>query len=207
MNAILGFCSLLWEKRTSENTIKQYIDIIDSNCRQLLGIIDNILEISTIDAGQLQLDNIPVNPSEVIQEFYFVYKSSAEINNNKLIPVFEKNTEFTFNVDEVKLKQVISNILGNALKYTSNGTITFGYRIKVDSIYFFVQDTGPGIDKQYHRAIFERFRKLEYDNTQLYGGNGLGLSISKALIELMGGTIDLQSEINKGAMFYFDLPI
>jgi signal transduction histidine kinase len=141
-----------------------------------------------------------------------------EINNTHRVKVEEKGIEFKIVcrctdsenkiilVDKDRLHQIFNNLIGNALKFTSQGYIEFGCNLVGDQIEFHVKDTGIGISKEFHDLIFERFRQVDASYSRMFGGNGLGLALSKNLIELMGGKIRVESELGKGAAFYFTLP-
>jgi signal transduction histidine kinase len=132
-----------------------------------------------------------------------------QTEHNKLeliqtIPAINKNV-FIF-ADADRLQQIFSNLIGNAIKFTANGSIEIGYQPKGQMIEFYVKDTGIGIPVEYQDKIFTRFIQVEAESTRKYGGNGLGLAITKSLVELMGGEIWVKSEISKGSAFYFTLP-
>ncbi|MDD2307109.1 MAG: ATP-binding protein [Prolixibacteraceae bacterium] len=119
--------------------------------------------------------------------------------------ISKPENDFRMTGDKDKIKQIISNLVSNAIKFTEIGYIEIGYSILANSILFYVKDTGIGISKEYHEIIFERFRQVKLANTRKYGGNGLGLTIAKQLAERMGGEITLESEIDKGITFYFSI--
>ena len=119
----------------------------------------------------------------------------------------DKNEETVILADAERLRQVFNNLISNAIKFTSNGRIEIGYQLKGKMIEFFIKDTGIGIPAKYHKIIFDRFRQIETSTTRNFGGNGLGLAISKNMVELMGGEIWLKSELGKGSSFYFTVPI
>ncbi|MDP3441470.1 MAG: ATP-binding protein, partial [Ignavibacteria bacterium] len=132
---------------------------------------------------------------------------SFETNGNELELIFPDNDEETFIFADVeRLRQIFNNLMSNAIKFTVIGSIEIGYQLKGKMVEFYIKDTGIGIPVEYHKVIFERFRQVETSTTRKFGGNGLGLSISKNLVELMGGKIWLESESGKGSVFYFTLP-
>ncbi|MEA3504948.1 MAG: ATP-binding protein, partial [Bacteroidota bacterium] len=139
-----------------------------------------------------------------------IIETNANIAEEKSVKVFVKNAltddDSVIFADETKLVQVLTNLLSNAIKFTAKGHITIGYFIKNGFIEFFIEDTGIGIDPEYHKMIFDRFSQAKKQSGKLYGGTGLGLSISKAFVEKMGGEIWVQSEKNRGATFYFTIP-
>ena len=218
MNAILGFASLLSFTDISGEDRDKYTARINKNCRLLLQLIDDILDMSTIQAGQMVIVKNEFSVTEVLGEIYneaALEHRELEIDNIKLELVKngdEKN--YTLYSDVGRFKQVLRNLLGNATKYTEKGTIRFGYVPLYDSDYdnepsmlqFFVEDTGIGIPAEKSEFIFEWFNKIEDDPSKLYRGAGLGLYISKRLIQLMGGDIWFNSKPKEGSTFYFTLP-
>lgn len=208
MNAILGFSDLLHDADTYE--VKQhYISIIQKSGEHLMSIINDIIDVSKIETGQVQ----PYYESIYILAFIQDIHRSLQVTIPK-----EKNIEFelihahiqdktTLYIDQVKLRQVITNLISNAIKFTETGKITFACSIKENNeIEFVVSDTGIGIDKEHFSAIFDRFRQLDNEKGIKQTGSGLGLAISKAYIEMMGGTITVSSRKGKGSRFCVTLP-
>ncbi|MFO7868467.1 MAG: PAS domain S-box protein [Bacteroidales bacterium] len=208
LNAIVGFSRLLARKNYEESKRTLFIQDIQANSNQLLAIINDILDISKIESGQFTLNPEPVCLNKLLQEVYDSF--SVQIKNKHISFFCDKplpDTDVTIYTDEVRLKQVLNNLLHNAFKFTEKGIIHFGYTQEIDSfITLFVKDSGIGIAKEKHEIIFEHFRQEDDTTTRQYGGTGLGLSISKRLIELMGGTIWVDSEKNKGAHFFIRIP-
>lgn len=208
LNAIVGFSRLLARKNYEPEKRKLFIDDIQSNSNQLLTIINDILDISKIESGQFILNPTVVCINKVLQEV----NDSIQIQlKDKAITLFcEKPLQdavVTIVTDEVRLKQVLENLLQNATKFTEKGYIYFGYQQNItNEIVFFVRDTGIGIAPEKQNIIFEHFRQEDDTTTRKYGGTGLGLSISKKLIELMGGRIWVESEKFKGAEFFITIP-
>jgi PAS domain S-box-containing protein len=206
LNAILGFSGLLKEVFDSREKTDEYVEIIESSGQQLLNIIDDILEISKIEAGQISISPDTININKVMRELYQLYSRQAELKNLKLFLLDDYRNDFYTITDENRLKQILCNLLNNALKFTSAGKIQFGYEIEDDDIRFYVNDTGIGLSEEDCTIIFKPFRQVETGSTRSYGGNGLGLSISKALVEKLGGTITVKSEPLKGSSFSFTIP-
>lgn len=208
LNAIVGFSRLLVRKNYEEAKRKLFIRDIQSNSDQLLTIINDILDISKIESGQIVLSPIKVNINVLLQEVHDtmllqVKNSQIALFCNKPLP----DAQVEISIDDVRLKQVLTNLLNNAIKFTEKGYIHFGYKtLNTNEILFFVEDTGVGIAKDKHDVIFEHFRQEDNTTTRRYGGTGLGLSISKKLVELMGGTLWVESEKHKGATFYIRIP-
>jgi len=207
MNAIIGFSSLLIENHLDLKTRKDLVTEIITKGFVLVKLIDNILDLAKIDSNQLIIDYSDVSIDALFNEILFEYKENInnkglELNINKL------NTEDVIvHTDGYRLKQVLFNLVENALKYTEAGYIELGYQIQNTNIKLYVKDTGKGISKDKMDLIFQRFTKIEDDKKKLYRGAGLGLTISKNIIELLNGKLKVESELNKGTVFYFTIPI
>jgi signal transduction histidine kinase len=210
MNAIMGFADLLGYPDISPAERNNFISIIQNSGNRLLNIIDAIIEISKIEAGQVTPKLRTINLDLFIDNLFnsLVYKISKDklIELKKIRP--DSLTGLNITTDEVKLKQIFTNLINNSIKFTEKGFIAFGYELKSENeIAFIVRDSGVGIDKSDLEFIFERFRRVEGNQAIIKGGPGLGLSISKAYVEMLGGNIFVDSEIGKGAAFTFVLPI
>ena len=207
MNGILGFSNMLTRPNVSTEKLKQYAEIIDSCGSQLVSIIDDIIDISKIEANQMKIVVQPEDIHLIFNELYTLLKPRAEIS--KLHFSFEtdsKEERLFIHTDGIRLKQILINLIINAFKFTSVGYVKFGYKIKGQFIEFFVKDTGFGIEPKAQQRIFERFTQVENESADKPGGTGLGLPISKALTELLGGKMWLESEVDKGTIFYFTIP-
>ena len=208
MNAIVGFSKLLDSENLSLNKRREYIKNIVEKGYQLLQIINDIIDVSKIEANQLNINKSSFSLNEMMNEIYQEFLEESKNKDNIEFSVDKESANGSYiKMDQNRLKQILSNLLSNAFKYTDEGKIVFGYQLKdQETIMFYVKDTGIGIDKDKHHIIFDSFRKSDNSTTRIYGGTGLGLSISKALVELMGGNIWVESTLNKGAEFYFTLP-
>jgi PAS domain S-box-containing protein len=209
MNAMLGFADLLSVQGTSTEERSTYIDIIQKSGKQLLSIINDIIEISQIETGQITLHLTPVDLVNLMQNLYqqlrVTIPASKTVELKFIAPPIKDESRII--TDEVKLQQILNNLISNAIKYTERGSITVAYEFKDDrEIRFMVQDTGIGIDRKYHQLIFERFRQVEGDTAIKYGGSGLGLAISKAYVTMLGGEISVCSLLGKGSTFTFTIP-
>ncbi|MBK7027821.1 MAG: response regulator [Bacteroidales bacterium] len=208
MNAIMGYSDFLLDVNLNKTKTEQFVRIIHNSCNQLLTIISDIIDISRIESGELVIKTTRVNLNQILSETFNAYKEISKVKGINLI--YNARPEYQYveiETDLNWLRQVINNLMCNAIKFTRAGDVTFGFEIKKDFTEFFVNDSGIGIDKKHHLKIFERFRKIDASADTLYGGNGLGLSISKALIEKLGGSIWLQSEPGKGSSFHFTIPL
>jgi len=210
MNAILGFATLVRNRVLSEEKRRQYIDLINSNCKQLLHIITDIIDISKIEAGQISIFNKNFQLNKALYDLYINYKNQADVLGKPINFLFNpglKDEDSAIFTDKVRLEQILSNLLSNALKFTEKGHIELGYFIdRKKDIVFFVKDTGIGINEDEQKVIFDRFRQANSSYNKIYGGTGLGLSISKGLTERLGGKIWVESKIGKGSEFYFNIP-
>jgi len=208
MNGIIGFSDFLSDKNLPDNIRREYIDIIQSSGKQLLNVIDDLMDISKIETNQIELEIDSVNINKLLNSVYLLFKETA--SNKKISFILENRIEkkdFTIKTDLIRVRQVISNLLSNAFKFTHSGHVAFGCTVKKDIVEFFVEDTGVGIPSLLHGKIFDRFHQVQNKLTSNYGGTGLGLAISKALVEMLGGDIRFTSESSKGSTFYFTLPI
>jgi len=206
LNGIIGFSTLLNEEDLSRNDIKEYTTIINRSGQRLLEIVNNVLDISKIQTGQLEGNQYPLLINTLLSDLLAFY---TPITIAKKITLIHHNLDDKNRIiysDEGKLNQILANLINNSIKFTSTGKIEFGYTVKNNTIQFYVQDTGIGIPVEIQDRIFERFFQADHSSARLYGGTGLGLAICKGLVELMGGKIWVESEINQGSTFYFTLP-
>jgi len=211
MNSIMGFADLLNEPDLDDEKRQQFTDIIIGRSADLLKIINDILDISRIESGNTTTCNINCDLNKMLDHLYLDFASEIELKaESKVRLVCEKAISLggiVFEIDELKLKQIFTNLLENALKFTVQGTIRFGFQMPENgTITCFVSDTGIGIDPKYHDIIFERFRQAEIPDRHAHKGTGLGLAICKGNAELMGGTMWVESEPGKGSKFFFRLP-
>jgi len=211
MNGILGFSELLRENDLNKNEINRYIDIINSNGRQLLDIIDDIITVSNLEVKQLKLNNRQFNLVSFLEKIRLTIEMESRYiekeHINLVFPVLKQEV-YQIEADEGKMQQVLINLLKNALKFTSRGSVQLKLTEMDDRMLFFqVQDSGMGISADMQEVIFDRFRQVDDSNTRSFGGTGLGLAISKGLVELMGGKIWLKSSLGKGSSFGFSIPI
>jgi signal transduction histidine kinase/ActR/RegA family two-component response regulator len=217
MNGILGFTELLKEPMLTGEVQKEYINIIEKSGIRLLSIIDDLVSISKVESGLMEVSVSETNVNDHIEFVYNFFKPSAE---NKKIFFSYNNTlpekEAKILTDSQKIIAILTNLVNNAIKFTSNGSIEFGYEKKGDWLEFYVRDTGIGVPQEQREIIFERFRQGSEALTRNYEGAGLGLSISKAYVEMIGGKIWFISnsadqipagpDNNKGSTFFFTIP-
>lgn len=207
LNSIIGFSELLAEPDFDDEQKNEFIHLIVTNGNNLLTIISDIMDISKLESGELKIYNKRINTSIYISNLKAQFAFQIEAKGLEFI-VLNPSTHENISIfaDGDRLNQVFNNLLSNALKFTSNGSIEIGYQPKGEMVEFYVKDSGIGIPLEYYKNIFDRFRQVEDEKTRKYGGNGLGLAITKNLIELMGGKIWLESEPGKGSVFYFTMP-
>lgn len=208
MNAIVGFSALLNEPDIDSTTRQFYNDMIMNSSDQLLSIITDIIDISNIEANIVKTTKIEVNLNSIIGSLYAQFLLKA--NEREITLVSEPSLPDEDSIiltDKTKLIQIISNLLNNAFKFTQKGQIKFGYAVKDKLLEFFVSDTGLGIPEKYHQKIFDRFYQVADPVNKLNEGTGVGLSICKAYVELLGGEIRLSSTSGGGSTFIFTLPL
>ncbi len=206
LNSILGFSDLLTAPNLDTESRKEYASIICSSGNNLLSIINDIMDISKIEAGQITLIKHEFSANKLISKIQKEYTIKARSKGIEIILKPQTTAqELIIKSDEFRIKQVLINFIGNAIKFTDSGYIEIGVDLVKTSILFHVKDTGIGIPKEFHDKIFDRFRQVEAAHTRKYGGNGLGLAITKNLAELLDGRIWLESEPNVGSTFYFAL--
>lgn len=209
LNAIIGFSSLLTDSDLSVSEKRNLSDVLYKNSNDLLKLIENLIEISEIETGQLTIKKSECNVNKMIEDLRTTILSdnkkgkSVKLNVRREI----KSEDFTILTDPLRLKQILNNLISNASKFTDNGFIEFGYTFKDErTLMFYVIDTGIGIEPEKQKYIFNPFRQADDSNTRRFGGMGLGLAISKHLVEKLGGKIWLTSIPNSGSTFYFTIP-
>ena len=211
MNGILGFAGLLKEPDLTEEEQVEYIQIIEDSGVRMLNIINDIMSISKVESGQMEITISETNINDQIKYLYTFFRPEVEGKGMKL---FIKNSlpakDAVIKTDKEKVYAILTNLVKNAIKFTHSGSIEFGYCLKSGNepgeLEFFVKDTGMGIAEEQKGFIFDRFRQGSESLSRNYEGAGLGLAISKAYVEMLGGKIWVESEVKKGSVFYFTLP-
>jgi signal transduction histidine kinase len=207
MNGIIGFSDLLATPDLTADLRRTYAELISTSSHQLLSIINNILDISHIESGQTEVIQDTVSINEILDHiglFYITMAKEKQISFQIVKPL--DNEDDMIITDRDKLQQILDNLLDNAFKFIKKGEIKLGYIMDPDMVRFYVEDTGPGIEALQQERIFERFTKVNVVKEKLIAGAGLGLAISKALVELLGGTMMVSSVPGKGSVFSFTLP-
>ncbi len=211
MNGIIGFAELLKEPDLKSENRQKYLEIIEKSGARMLGIINDIVDISKIEAGLMKLDIKESHIAEQIEEIYTFFKPEAEAKRINLSYTNSLSAkEAIIKTDGGKLYAVLTNLVKNAIKYTHEGSIQLGYNLKTEGkskvLEFYVKDTGIGISPDRQKAIFDRFIRADIVDKMAYQGAGLGLAISKAYVEMLGGELWVESEKGRGSTFYFTLP-
>ena len=208
MNGILGFTELLKEAKLTGEQQQKYISIIEKSGNRLLAIINDIISISKVESGQMELSVSETNVKGLLDYIYTFFKPAAQ---QKGIRLSFKNTEpadeTIIHTDREKVYAILTNLVKNAIKFTLKGSIEFGYNKKDNYLEFFVKDAGIGISREQKKIIFDRFRQANDSLTRNYEGAGLGLSISKAYVEMLGGKIWVESQPGNGSTFFFTIPV
>lgn len=211
MNGLVGFASLLREEDTDTATRNQYLDVIEGCSNQLLNLINDIIDVSKIEAGELKISKGKCNVGSMMAKLETTFNQLKTEKHKEHIEIIAKvpavHANLTIHSDPTRLEQVMVNLIGNALKFTDQGSIKFGFNVRDNKVLFKVADTGIGMDQDKLDLIFERFQRLNAGDRAKYDGTGLGLAISKGIINLLGGEIKVESEPGKGSTFSFDIPL
>ena len=210
MNGLVGFANLLRDDDLNSETKNKYIDIIENSSKQLLNLIDDIIDVSKIEARELKINK---KPSKLSDLFYATQSTFSELKNeiNKeqveiAVNIPKESENLVLDTDPDRLQQVLVNLVNNALKFTEKGRIEFGYKQIDDKVAIYVTDEGIGIPNDKFDIIFNRFEQIRNGNNDFNEGTGLGLSISKGIVELLGGKLHVESQESIGSTFSFDLP-
>ncbi|MFO7658623.1 MAG: ATP-binding protein, partial [Bacteroidales bacterium] len=208
LNAAGGFSKLLNDNNFSNQERRKFVNIINDNIDSLLELMDDIIDISLLEADQISLSFQSIDINDLLREIEEIFRK----NNKKQLDIKYKTSDnlsdkIYLNSDMQRIRQIITNLLNNAVKFSEKGQVQFGFDLIEKQIRFFVSDTGIGIDKEDFDKIFNPFYKIESNNDRLYRGAGIGLAICKKIVELMGGEIWVESEIDTGSVFYFTVPV
>lgn len=210
LNAIVGFSQLLTERDLPKEKRERYSNLITENGDYLMKLISDILDVSMIESGHLSIVKSRVNLNKLLNQIYSIHnemlQAKAASRFDLLLEIPAKTTYIE--VDEMRLKQVIFNLIGNAIKYTTKGYIKIGYSVSEQDIIFFVEDTGCGIKEEFQPEVFSRFvRHEDSREVKTTRGSGIGLSLSKELVHILGGRIWFTSKYKEGTTFYFSVPL
>jgi signal transduction histidine kinase/CheY-like chemotaxis protein len=211
MNGIMGLAHLLANPDIDSETQQEYVNLILNSGNVLISLLDDIMDVSRIEAKQVVASKEDFNLNELMRELHGFFSTELEVMGKKVLELSYKvaldDDDAVIHTDRVKLRQIMVNLLSNSLKFTETGRIEFGYQLQQDnSLLFYVSDTGIGISTDKQKQIFERFVQADDSLSRHFGGSGLGLSICKGFVDLLGGKIWVDSAPSKGARFYFTIP-
>ncbi|HAF30453.1 MAG TPA: hypothetical protein DCG75_15530 [Bacteroidales bacterium] len=212
MNAIIGFSNLINDEEIEKEYKLELTKLIKKNSNVLLNLIDDIIDIAKIESDQLAIKEKSCFVNQIFNDLLMEFDDSIEPNDQISIKISEEQLTNPLEIksDPYRLQQILKNLISNAVKFTEKGSVEIGYNLininENSQIQFFVKDTGIGLSQEQQTLIFSRFTKIENNKKKIYRGAGLGLAITKSLVELMGGEIKVESEINKGSTFSFTIP-
>ncbi len=211
LNGINGFLQFLTSGDISPELRQEYIRVVNTCSRQLIQLIEDVIDIAKVEANQLDVSPEVTDINRIMQDLLVLFEAELSIQNKTMVALILDDAGFirpalTY-VDPIRLRQTLSHLINNAIKFTQKGYIRFGYRLHpTGMLEFEVEDTGIGISEDMYEIIFERFRQIEQGNNRIYGGTGIGLTISQGLVQLMGGHMRLQSVVGEGSTFSFTIP-
>ncbi|HDJ33438.1 MAG TPA: hypothetical protein ENF21_05000 [Bacteroidetes bacterium] len=212
MNSIIGFSSLLADNDITREQKQLYLSYINNSSESLLGIIENMIDMAMLEAGQVELQESSFSVGGMLEELYARLSVMKQKRNKDLVALLlsrpQEPAELNIVADRYRLEQIMMNLAENAMKFTDRGVIEIGFRLKNENILqLFVKDTGRGIDAGHHQMIFESFRISRKENDPHIAGSGLGLSIVKSLVELMKGEVWMEPNGEQGSIFKINLPL
>ena len=207
MNGIMGFADLLKHSGHSEKDKLEYLRLIEESGDRMLNILNDLIDISKIEAGQMEVIENETNLNILLNRLFCFFKPQADTKGLELqLSSTLPNDMCNIITDEIKLSQIITNLVKNSIKFTNTGSVVFGYKVEKEELRFYVHDTGIGIPANLKHNIFKRFIQAENDYTKAYEGAGLGLSITESFVEMLGGKIWFKSKQNEKTSFYFTIP-
>ncbi len=208
LNGILGFAEIMSEPDLSDEDKKDSISMLQESSDRLLNTITNYMDISLITVGNLTIYKKDFFPAQILRKVFENYKPLCSDKKLKLLLVIrEQDSDISINSDPEIVEKITCHLLNNAIKFTENGSISFGYKIQKGELEFFVQDTGIGIGKESFKIVFDNFAKEDRGALKFTEGSGLGLSIAKGMIQILGGSIRVESESGVGSVFFFTIPL
>lgn len=207
LNAIVGFSSLISDTEVQESDRKMYEDQIVRNSDYLLNLIEDIIDVSKIESNQLKVKIEPIDIVPVINKVVQSFRLTIPANKKVNVVAECHSEKMIIRVDQLRFEQILRNLLSNAVKFTDEGSIEVSCEKKNDYYVFSVKDTGIGIHIEHQKIIFDRFMKIDNSKQHLYRGTGIGLFLSKQLVEMFGGKIWVESEVGKGSVFFFTIPV
>ncbi|GMT45396.1 MAG: hypothetical protein IEMM0006_1228 [bacterium] len=208
LNAIVGFSNLLADGTIKDEEKEQYVSIINSSNETLLQLIDDILDVSMIEANQMKINKINFSVNELLLNLQRTYNSILKEKKKDVVQLklHHPGESYWITSDQIRINQVLVNLLNNAIKFTNKGSIEIGFEPEGDRLKFYIKDTGIGIEEAHLAQLFDRFYKIEDNNRKLYRGTGIGLYLSKKIVEMLGGQIQVTSVFGEGSVFSFYIP-
>jgi len=211
LNGIIGTVNLMLEEPSLPEQ-QQNLKVLKYSSEHMLSVVNDVLDFSKIEAGKMELASEEFNMKHVLDKIYTVFKNQFDGKSVAFEFDVDSKLDQFFKSDETRLRQVLTNLLGNALKFTEKGYVKLSAKLipsdnNLAAIYFSLKDTGIGMSKEHQQAIFDAFNQAETSTTRKYGGTGLGLTISKKIVLKLGGNLQLESEPNKGSHFYFTIQV
>ena len=212
MNSIIGFSNILAKNNLTTDQKELYLEYINSSSDDLLNLVENMIDLAMLESGQMELNMAACSVSALFNELYAKFNREKHIlEKNSVALLMSKSAEendLVIETDPLRLKQVLSNLISNGLKFTDKGVVEFGYKINEQKqLYFFVKDSGKGVSEVLQNSIFNSFQKENDDSDDQKSGVGIGLAIAKEVIKLMGGDIGFKPNPTRGSLFYFTVPI
>ena len=212
MNSIIGFSNILANNDLTADQKDLYLEYINSSSDELLHLVENMIDLAMLESGQTELNEVACSVNALFNELYAHFNREKHVLEKFSVALLmsksvEEN-DLVIKTDPLRLKQVLSNLISNALKFTDKGVIEFGYEVdKKKQLYFFVKDSGKGVSVDLQNTIFNSFRKDNSESGNQQSGIGIGLAIAKEVVKLMGGDIGFKPNPKRGSLFYFTLPI
>jgi signal transduction histidine kinase len=209
MNAIIGASELLRDRSLSSEERNEFTQILNYSSKELLDLFNRILELSQLESKSMDFHESELSVHDLFLNLHSKYIQSIYSSNKSILLAFTEDIEeIKIFTDLDKLSKVLSYLLENAVKFTEKGKIDFGYALQdKNNILFYVKDTGPGICKSEQEKVFQKFTQVDNSYTRIYSGAGLGLSLSKEIVKLLGGKLYIDSQVNQGCTFYFTIPL
>lgn len=212
MNSIIGFSNILANNDLTADQKELYLEYINSSSDELLHLVENMIDLAMLESGQTELNEVACSVNALFNELYAHFNREKHVLEKFSVALLmsksvEEN-DLVIKTDPLRLKQVLSNLISNALKFTDKGVIEFGYEVdKKKQLYFFVKDSGKGVSVDLQNTIFNSFQKENDNSENQKSGIGIGLAIAKEVVKLMGGDIGFKPNPKRGSLFYFTLPI
>ncbi len=212
MNSIIGFSNILAKNDLTADQKELYLEYINSSSDNLLNLVENMIDLAMLEAGQMELNTAACSVNALFNELYAYFNRQKHVLEKHSIALLmstsvEEN-DLVIETDTLRLKQVLSILISNGLKFTDKGVVEFGYEVnEQNQLYFFVKDSGKGVSEDMQNVIFNSFQKENDDSENQQSGVGIGLAIAKEVVKLMGGDIGFKPNPTRGTLFYFTLPM